>query len=168
MSTRTLDLGCGSHPENPLNCDEVWGIDIREGLGTRVRVADLVIEPVPFEDAYFDVVSAFDFIEHIPRVIYAPNRRFPFVELMNEIFRVLKPGGAFISHTPAFPSPLAFQDPTHVNFITEETFPMYFCGEEPHAKMYGFIGRFEMVEQKWAQTKALLSFMRRPQSPSPI
>lgn len=160
-ATRSLDLGCGRHPENPLNLDEVWGVDVRADLGDRVRVADLVIEPIPFDDNCFDAVTAFDFIEHIPRLIYAPQRRYPFVALMEDIHRVLKPGGAFISHTPAFPSPAAFQDPTHVNFITERTFPKYFCGATPLARMYGFTGQFVMVEQSWHQEHALLSFMRK-------
>jgi SAM-dependent methyltransferase len=161
VTTRSLDLGCGRYPENPLNCEEVWGVDIRDGLGARVRVADLVIQPIPFEDQSFDTVTAFDFLEHVPRVVYAPQRRFAFVELMNEICRVLKPGGAFVAHTPAFPSPAAFKDPTHVNFITEETLPQYFCGDSPLARMYGFTGAFAMVEQKWVGDHALLSFLRK-------
>lgn len=161
-STRTLDLGCGRHPENPLNCDEVWGVDIRSDLGERIKTADLVIEPIPFPDQHFDAVTAFDFIEHIPRLVYAPHQRFAFVALMSEVHRVLKPGGAFVAHTPAFPSPAAFRDPTHVNFITEETFPLYFCGQQPMATMYGFSGQFIMAEQKWVNDHALLSFMRRP------
>jgi SAM-dependent methyltransferase len=165
MTTRSLDLGCGRHPENPLNCDEVWGVDIRDNLGDRVKVADLAIEPIPFPRGFFDAVTAFDFIEHIPRLIYAPHRRFAFVELMNEICRVLKPNGAFVSHTPAYPAAAAFQDPTHVNFITEETFPQYFCGPQPKASMYGFNHRLDLVEQKWMNDQqTLLSFMRTPPS----
>jgi SAM-dependent methyltransferase len=89
-------------------------------------VVDLAIESIPFPSEYFDYVSAYDFIEHVPRIIYNPTRRFCFIELMNEIYRVLKMGGTFASFTPAFPKEAAFIDPTHVNIITENTFPLYF------------------------------------------
>jgi hypothetical protein len=71
-------------------------------------------------------VTAHDFIEHIPKVICNPQRRNSFIELMNETWRVLKVGGRFLSVTPAFPQPAAFVDPTHVNIITEQIFPLYF------------------------------------------
>lgn len=99
--TRTLDLGCGLHPKNPFSADEVFGIDIRDSEDGRIRNADLVVSPIPFASGYFDHVTAYDFIEHVPRVLYLPQRRLPFVELMNEIYRVLVVGGTFLSVTPA-------------------------------------------------------------------
>ena len=97
----------------------------------------------------FDYLTAFDFMEHIPRVVYVPHRRNAFIELMNEIYRVLKPGGLFLSMTPAYPHGVAFRDPTHVNFITEETFPMYFDDEKRWASIYGFKGAFNMRVHEW-------------------
>jgi SAM-dependent methyltransferase len=126
MATKTLDLGCGDTPKNPFNMDEIYGVDIRKVPEKNILKADLAVERIPFDSDMFDAVSAFDFIEHVPRIIYNPKRRFCFVELMNEIYRVLKPGGRFFSFTPAFPAPAAWRDPTHVNIITEETFPLYF------------------------------------------
>ena len=124
--------------------------------------ADVVLDPIPFDDSFFDGISAFDFIERIPRVLYAPRLRFPLVELMNEIHRVLKPGGLFLHSTPAFPSKQAFQDPTHVNIITEDTIPLYFCEPNNWAKElgYGFHGSFELVEQKWVRNKKLAAILR--------
>jgi SAM-dependent methyltransferase len=138
MSTKTLDLGCGAKPRNPFNADEVYGIDVREDLDNRVKQADLAVEPIPFPDAFFEYVSAYDFIEHIPRIVYAPHRRNAFIELMNEIYRVLKPNGVFLSSTPCYPHPSAFVDPTHVNFITEGTFPLYFDNVNCWAKRVWF------------------------------
>ena len=149
MRTKTLDLGCGLKPRNPFNADELFGIDIRPNENQNIKIADLAIEAIPFPDDHFDYVSAYDFIEHIPRVIYNPNRRFSFIELMNEIYRVLKMGGTFASFTPAFPKEAAFVDPTHVNIITENTFPLYFDNKNRWGKDYGFIGSFEIVDQKW-------------------
>ena len=97
MTSKTLDLGCGTNPRNPYNTDTIYGIDIRSSPDNpNIKVADLAVEEIPFESDYFDAVSAFDFIEHIPRVIYMPERRFPFIILMNEIYRVLKKGCYFI------------------------------------------------------------------------
>jgi SAM-dependent methyltransferase len=149
MSTKTLDLGCGLKPRNPFNADELFGIDIRPNENQNIKVTDLAIEAIPFPENHFDYVSAYDFIEHIPRVIYNPSRRFCFIELMNEIYRVLKIGGTFASFTPAFPKEAAFVDPTHVNIITENTFPLYFDNKNRWGKDYGFIGSFEIIDQKW-------------------
>ena len=147
--TKSLDLGCGLKPKNFFNADFVFGIDIRDDLSVGVYKADLVIESIPFSDNTFDYVTAHDFIEHIPRVIYLPERRNSFVELMNEIWRVLKIGGQFLSVTPAYPHAEAFRDPTHVNIITEETFSLYFDNKICLAKIYGFKGYFEVTDQKW-------------------
>lgn len=146
---RTLDLGCGTAPRNPFGAAEVCGVDIRADEPRGIRYADLATQAIPFEDGSFDYVTAFDFIEHVPRVLYAPAQRFPFVVLMNEIDRVLKAGGLLLSVTPAYPFTRAFQDPTHVNIITEDTFPAYFCGPELQARMYGFRGQFRVLRQGW-------------------
>jgi SAM-dependent methyltransferase len=147
--TKTLDLGCGPNPQNPFNATETYGVDITAGFAANIAAADLVLEPIPYPSNYFEYVTAFQFIEHIPRVIYIPERKNVFVELMNEINRVLKEGGVFLSVTPAYPHNAAFQDPTHVNIITEETFPCYFSEPTRWASIYGFNGHFRMLKQEW-------------------
>jgi SAM-dependent methyltransferase len=150
---RHLDLGCGTRPRNPYECEELHGLDIREGLsapGARsIAAANLSRDPIPFPDRHFDSVSAYDFLEHVPRVSAdGPGgaSRFPFIELMNEVWRVLKPGGRFYAVFPAYPHPLAFCDPTHVNVLTDKSH-RYFTGTSPMGAMYGFHGRFEMLRQ---------------------
>jgi SAM-dependent methyltransferase len=144
--TSTLDLGCGTNPQNPFRAERVYGIDIRDNPSKYIKCADLTVEPIPFEDNAFDFITAFDIIEHIPRVIYAPNRRFPFVELMNEVWRTLKPNGYFLSHTPVYPYSAIFGDPTHVSVLTHETFA-YFDDVSRNAAMYGFKGSFKVVSE---------------------
>ncbi|MEI6871173.1 MAG: class I SAM-dependent methyltransferase [Verrucomicrobiota bacterium] len=158
--SKSLDLGCGNNPRNHFNADEAYGIDVRDDLGNNVVKADLVIEPIPFGDNEFDFVTAFDFLEHVPRILYVPHRRNAFVEIMNEIWRVLKPGGHLYSFTPAFPHATAFRDPTHVNIITDETFPLYFGTGFRWAAMYGFTGNFEVVSQTW-QIPHLISILKK-------
>jgi len=79
---------------------------------------------------------------------------------MNEIHRVLAKGGVFLSSTPAFPHPEAFQDPTHVNIITDKTFPIYFNDHYPVAHMYGFIGGFKIRSQLWDGHKLVTEMVR--------
>jgi SAM-dependent methyltransferase len=140
----TLDIGCGETPRNPFNASQTYGLDIREDLSKNIRYADLTVEPLPFDENMFDFITAYDFLEHVPRVVYLPERRFSFIQLMNEIHRTLKPGGIFLSRTPFYPISSVFTDPTHVNVITADTFPMYFDDKHTWAKMYGFKGGFRL------------------------
>lgn len=148
--TRHLDLGCGSRPHNPYDSDELHGVDIAAPApGTPLaefRAANLSVQPIPYPDSCFDSVSAYDFIEHVPRILPTPDgngTRFPFIDLMNEIWRVLVPGGLLYASTPAYPHKAAFQDPTHVNIITVDTHK-YFTRPELGGRIYGYVGDFEV------------------------
>lgn len=159
---RTLDLGCGGQPNNPYGLSEVCGVDLYKSkdISPRVnfQIANITMQPLPFGDSELDVISAFDVIEHIPRVLPdgAGGTRFPFIDLMNEIWRTLKPGGIFYAFTPAFPHPEAFQDPTHVNIITLNTHT-YFCGPKSYGKNYGFKGEFEAIRVEWEHKKNVIT-----------
>ena len=155
---RHLDLGCGSAPRNPYGRRLLCGIDLRElpaRPGVELRAANVVLDPIPYPNDHFDSVSAFDFFEHVPRLLTTPDGRatwFPFIRLMDKVWRVLAPGGRLYAMTPAYPSPDAFVDPTHVNLITDQTH-RYFCGDQPTARMYGFEGRFRTLRAEWAVFK---------------
>jgi len=143
--TSHLDLGCGDVPRNPYQRTELFGVDLagRAGGGS-IRSANLAVQPIPFESDRFESVSAYDFLEHVPRVLPTADglsTRAPFVELMNEIWRVLKPGGLFYAVTPVYPHPSVFQDPTHVNPLTTGTHD-YFVRPKRMASIYGFVGDF--------------------------
>jgi SAM-dependent methyltransferase len=153
--TQSLDLGCGSIPRNPFNATSSYGVDINPSEDGRVVYCDLGISQIPFKEDSFDFITAFDVVEHIQRVATIDGEtRYPFVELMNDIYRILKPGGLFLSRTPAYPEKEAFQDPTHVNIITEDTFPIYFCNGYL-ARIYGFKGQFAVVAQEWCRPSLL-------------
>ena len=155
LPDRHLDLGCGASPRNPYRRGELHGVDIRALESTpqaTFRQANAVTQPLPYDDDTFGSVSAYDFIEHVPRLLPRPDgvsTWFPFIQLMNEAWRVLAPGGRFYALTPAFPSPSAFVDPTHVNIITERTHE-YFAGTAPQGRMYGFVGSFDALRVEWA------------------
>lgn len=156
LPDRHLDLGYGDVPRNPYGRSQLCGVDLRQrarALSFEHRSANLTLEPIPYADDSFGSVSAYDFLEHVPRVFPSADGRdtvFPFIGLMQEIWRVLAPGGRLYALTPAWPHPEAFVDPTHVNFITADTHN-YFCGEQPMARMYGFGGRFEVIRVAWVE-----------------
>ena len=157
---RILDLGCGNVMRNPFRASNLKGIDICDIEDENILQANLVSSPIPFESSTFDFCTAFDFLAHLPRVVVDSTGaiRSPFIELMNEIHRVLKSGGLFLHQTPAYPAPQVFQDPTHVNFITQRTINNYFCGPNNYAKTlgYGFYGEFKLVESCWLRGSHLV------------
>jgi SAM-dependent methyltransferase len=116
-SAKHLDFGCGGNPRNPFHAAELITVDIH--IHSK-QIPTHKIEPgskLPFEDETFDSISAFDVLEHLSRE--APNNLF--IYYMNELHRVLRPGGIAVFVFPSFPHRDAFSDPTHVNFITSET-----------------------------------------------
>lgn len=56
------------------------------------------------------------------------------MSVMDEIWRVLKPGGQFAFVVPYAGSPGFWQDPTHCNGITEAT--MYYFDPEHESQLY--------------------------------
>jgi SAM-dependent methyltransferase len=95
---RVLDLGCrdGALTHAYAGGNDIVGVDAdREALaeaqklGIETRWADLD-EPLPFEDASFDVVVAGELLEHLrdPKRVVADARR------------VLRPGGTFVASVP--------------------------------------------------------------------
>ena len=149
-----VDLGSGNTPRNPFGATRVIGTDFHANFispnGVEFVKVDLTGK-LPFVDSSLDSISAYDVLEHIPRWERVESEIvFPFVHLMNEIHRCLKPGGIFLGVTPAFPSAASFQDPTHINFISIATVG-YFTGSSPLARdlEYGFKESFNLRCQTW-------------------
>lgn len=155
ISTLSLDLGCGNAPRNPFGAKSVFGVDLNPNLSytnANIKIADLSTDDIPYDTSSFDYCTAYDVLEHIPRLSWPlGKRRASFIELMNEIFRILKPNGLFLYSVPVFPSKKVFQDPTHVNLMTEDTIPIYFSNPGSLANQlgYGFTGNFDLLEQRW-------------------
>jgi SAM-dependent methyltransferase len=138
---RVLDLGCryGALTREYAAGNDVVGVDVdREALaeaaklGIETRWAD-VDEPLPFEDASFDVVVAGELLEHV---------RDP-ARLVAEAERLLRPGGTFVGSVPnAFRAKnrLRFllgrkpeDDPTHLHMFSPDD-------------VRSLLGRFEQPE----------------------
>jgi SAM-dependent methyltransferase len=128
-----LDICCGA---NKQGADWV-GIDIQELPGVDI-VWDINVHPWPLPDECVTVAVASHVLEHIPKVVIDNGRtRWPFIEVMNEIWRVMKPGGQFLIAVPHGASPGFLQDPTHAAPINEYTFH-YFDPEASGGLLYNF------------------------------
>jgi len=125
-----LNLGCGyRHLDGYIN------IDNRPECKPDM-VCDVIPGPfggLPYSDNSVDIVRAYDFLEHI--------QNDKTIAVMDEIWRVLKPGGIFESLTPdAEVGQGAFQDPTHVSFWVENKWTYF--SDEAHRNLYGIRANF--------------------------
>lgn len=95
-------------------------MDVLRASAADVR-ADLA-KDWPFRDATFDTVVANHVLEHVPDVVH----------VVEQAFRVLKPGGRFIVRGPHFSSPeLVWADPTHRRGLSISMF-RYFSADSGH------------------------------------
>jgi glycosyltransferase involved in cell wall biosynthesis len=100
-----IDLcGAFNKPKNFISID-VEGSDIIHDLN----------KGIPLADNSCGIVRAHDALEHIADKMM----------IMQEIHRVLAPGGILLSSTPSTDGRGAFQDPTHVSFWNENSFWYY-------------------------------------------
>ena len=110
---KLLDVGCGRGEFLRGFIDlgvQGYGVDRSQSaqrycVEADLKIADLENEPLPYPNDYFDVVYSKSVIEHF----YYPEK------LVQEIFRVLKPGGRIITLCPdwEFNIKIYFEDYTH-------------------------------------------------------
>ncbi|KKU86472.1 MAG: hypothetical protein A2667_03365 [Candidatus Wildermuthbacteria bacterium RIFCSPHIGHO2_01_FULL_47_27] len=95
---RLLDIGCGTGALTvEFGGHVLYGVDISEesvkiaqGRGIDAIALDIDEEKLPFEDNFFDIIFCGEVVEHI----FDPDH------LLDEIYRVLKPGGIAVITTP--------------------------------------------------------------------
>lgn len=123
-----IDLGCGRRKKIGyfgIDCQELDGVDLVCNCNN----------PIPLDDNIADEVNASDFLEHIDN-----HKR---IHIISEIWRILKPGGLFVSFTPSTDGRGAFQDPTHYSFWNENSFRYYTC--DLHRALYSIVPKFEVM-----------------------
>jgi len=113
------NLGSG-HSRYP----NVKGIDLLADRGADI-VHNLDSAPWPIADSSVDLLVSFQTFEHLSDLVVA----------MQEVHRVLKPGGQLVVEVPYFRHPGAFQDPTHKHFFTAVTME-YFCRTAKRGPVY--------------------------------
>ena len=125
-SARCLDLACGTgellYTLELQGFRNLVGVDLRAHAletGRRIVRAELVEADVitylqQAETASFDFISAFNLLEHLPKDALP--------SFLEEVKRVLAPGGSFIAMVPNALSPFGastrYWDITHVNAFT--------------------------------------------------
>jgi SAM-dependent methyltransferase len=112
-----VNLGCGNNKQP----GEI-GVDIIDGPCVDV-VADLNIYPMPFDDNSVDIVRSSHCFEHLDNL----------VALMEDIHRILKPGGLLEFTVPHVSNIEFFRDPTHKRPFTLGTMD-YFVRETETVK----------------------------------
>jgi ubiquinone/menaquinone biosynthesis C-methylase UbiE len=113
-----LDIACGQNKQ-----PEHIGVDIAGDCDVN---HDLFTFPYPFDDNYADEIHCSHFIEHIPmQYVNGKDMLFCFID---EVYRILKPGGKATLIFPNACSVRAFQDPTHRRFIPAST--VYYFSRE--------------------------------------
>lgn len=127
-----LNLGCSdAHIAGFTNVDRAAPAD---------QITDLRLT-WPWEDSSVDYIRAWDIIEHLPDKIHT----------MNEIHRVLKPGGTVEIVVPTTDGRGADQDPTHCSYWNRNSFFYHEAGN-PHLERfkdaYGMHGGFRVVSEK--------------------
>ncbi len=139
-----VDLGCGFRKNGNI------GIDVTKEGTEADLVCNLGFEPLPLGDNTVDQFVCRDFLEHLPKAYYseaAKRLKYPIIDLMNEIWRTLRPGGTFTSHTPAIRTS-RFTAIRRISVSGLSRSMDYFCGKYPVAKVYGVKEWFELVENR--------------------
>jgi SAM-dependent methyltransferase len=83
--------------------------------------------PWPFNNNSFDLVFGHNVFEHVRDS----------VKNMEEIWRILRPGGRVVMTMPYFRSTDAFTDPTHKHFFTSQSLD-YFLESKNQLSRYGY------------------------------
>ena len=135
---RRVNLGCCDAPAAGfLNVDRAPGPGVD-------RLVDLTLA-WPWTESSLDEIRAWDIIEHLPDKLHT----------MNEMWRVLRPGGRAEIIVPTTDGPGAFQDPTHVSFWNRRSFLYYESGNpyrERFAASYGIRAAFRIVRERIDRT----------------
>lgn len=97
---------------------------------------DLLADLPKLPDNSVGAFRAFDFLEHMPAA--------RIIELMNELYRVLVPGGWLLTRTPSSDGRGAFQDPTHQSFWNANSW-WYYTRPEQAKYVPAITARFQSV-----------------------
>jgi len=108
-----LDIGCGASKQEGF-----IGLDVRDLPGVDI-VHDVEEYPWPLPDECVLLAVCSHLVEHINPA------RFGFIRFMDELWRIMKPGGEIAIATPHGSSQGYLQDPTHCNAINETTWAYF-------------------------------------------
>jgi SAM-dependent methyltransferase len=130
-----LNIGCGKDKkEGYINLDKEPGVgDVQFNLDDVFFAGSRL----PFNDNTFEEIYASHIIEHL---------RMP-LEVMQDLWRVAKPGCTLIARVPYGSSDSAWEDPTHIRPYFLQSFA-YFSQCAYNAADYGYKGDWQMTDRK--------------------
>jgi len=164
IHSRILDIGCGVIPLFLMSTyfDEKFGVDphINYSLqGHKDENLNLIKfdveenQTLPFEDKFFDVITMLAVFEHIE------PEKLP--RILNEIHRILKPGGVFLMTTPCPWSDKLLRLMARLSIVSQEGVNEH-KGAYSHEDLAGYLSRggfdrkkmsfgyFELFLNSWA------------------
>lgn len=118
-----LNLGCGTDIR-PSTETEHWTHADSAPLDGVDVVCDLTKFPWPLPDNAYDEIIAYDILEHLPDTVRS----------MEEIWRILKPGGLVEFRIPYWNSLNYVTDPTHVKQFNHLTLTFWDVDSEFYKK----------------------------------
>ena len=124
-----LNLGCGQ-----TKISGAVNLDINPKSRAEV-IHDLNLFPYPFADNTFDVIVSRSILEHLKNI----------PAVMDELYRILKPGGRVIIQVPYFRSTDAFTDPTHKAFFAAHSMDYFVYGEKLFEYRYAKNAKFKLI-----------------------
>ena len=154
-----LEIGCGEGRGVALLQDKVnsySGLDkigeVVDSLNKAYPQADFkqsVIPPLPYPDSSFDSIISFQVIEHIKDDI----------TYLNEIFRVLKPGGVVLLTTPNIKMSLS-RNPWHIREYTAQQLSEICKSDFATVELKGITGN-DKVMQYYQENKESVKHLTR-------
>lgn len=127
-----LDIGCGANKQKGF-----VGMDVQPLTGVDI-LHDWNQHPWPLPDDCVLQAIASHVVEHIPTVAWENGHtRLLFIEFMDEVWRIMKPGGQFAIAYPHGSSQGFLQDPTHCHALNETQWA-YFDPLELNGMLYAF------------------------------
>lgn len=108
-----LNMGCGF---NKLN--DHWNVDV-EARCNPDEVVDFDVTPWPYDDNFFDKITASNVLEHLGRT---PDS---FLNILKEMYRVSQDGAEWAITVPHHRCDVQWDDPTHVRTITAGMFLLF-------------------------------------------
>jgi len=121
-----LDFGCGAH-----KTAGAFGIDGVPLPGVDL-VHDLGVRPYPLPDDCADEAVLSHVLEHFDDPL----------AVLEEVWRVVRPGGRVLIRTPHYSGPYAWKDPTHRRAFSSESF--HYFGQNGYS--YYTRARFDVAQ----------------------
>jgi len=126
---RVLNLGCGQ-----TQISGAVNLDVNPRSRAEV-IHDLNAFPYPFADNAFDVIVSRSILEHLSDI----------PAVMDELYRILKPGGRVIIQVPYFRSQDAFNDPTHKAFFAAHSLDYFVYDKKLFEYKYAKHAKFKLI-----------------------